>query len=320
MPRRIKSQKKKRDWRWYASFALNGAVALSMVLGTVLVFSGASIGQPAPIVAPTETIGAPIPAPTLTPQPTSPPTGSLAPPSPTTASSVDPTALPVSAAPLQFAVAGDSRDGDAVYMRILDRVSSDASAFLIHLGDLVPVSSTETWLRFQEMMTRFKLPFYPVIGNHDVRSRSTDFEKYSGSTKRHYSFDQGPAHFTIVDSSAGSLLDTEFDFLDQDLASSNAPVKMVFVHHPPFDPAGSSHVMVNGNARFMQIVKDRGAKYVFAGHIHCYAEAERDGVTYIITGGAGAPLSCPRDAGGYYHYVRVRVDGNKVTTEIVRVE
>ena len=43
---------------------------------------------------------------------------------------------------------------------------------------------------------------------------------------------RGAVHFTFVDSSAGSLLDGEFTYLDTDLAASQAPVKMVFVHHP----------------------------------------------------------------------------------------
>lgn len=49
MSRRSKLQQKKRDWRFYASFALNAAVALSMVLGTVLLFAPA----PTPSVLPT---------------------------------------------------------------------------------------------------------------------------------------------------------------------------------------------------------------------------------------------------------------------------
>src|SRR5512144_1989855 len=70
MPRRIKPKNQKKDWRWYASFAMNAAVALSMVLGTVLLFSG---GPPAPavptIVPPTESAGStpPAAAPTSTP-------------------------------------------------------------------------------------------------------------------------------------------------------------------------------------------------------------------------------------------------------------
>ncbi|HEX9075494.1 MAG TPA: hypothetical protein VF932_06920 [Anaerolineae bacterium] len=70
MPRRSKVKTQRRDWRWYASFGLNAAVALSMVLGTVFLFTGGSIARPAPIVPPTETVG---PAATdVAPTPTTP--------------------------------------------------------------------------------------------------------------------------------------------------------------------------------------------------------------------------------------------------------
>ncbi len=79
MPRRSKPQREKRDWRWYASFALNAVVALSMVLGTVLVFSGA--GRPAP-VAPT-IVPPPESASGTSPTPASAPTNAPAAPTPT---------------------------------------------------------------------------------------------------------------------------------------------------------------------------------------------------------------------------------------------
>ena len=53
MPRRAKPQTQKKNWRWYASMGLNGLVALSMILGTVFLFTGAPTAQPASITAPT---------------------------------------------------------------------------------------------------------------------------------------------------------------------------------------------------------------------------------------------------------------------------
>lgn len=60
--------------------------------------------------------------------------------------------------------------------------------------------------------------------------------------------------------------------------------------------------------------------FTFAGHIHAYAEATRDGVRYIITGGAGAPLYAREHPQAFYHHVRVTVNGTDVSTEIVEVE
>lgn len=305
MPKRADPKKKRRDWRWYATTGLNAIVALSMVLGTVFLFTGAPT-RTAPALPTLEVPTAgPTVRPTLAPTP--------APPTPTPKASNE---------NYVFAVAGDSRDGDVIYSQLLKRVASDGNAFLIHTGDLVPSGSKENWLNFRDLMKDFKLPFYPVPGNHELVSNGklSDYLFYTGAPALHYAFDRGSIHFTFVDSSTGSLFDNEFDYLDSNLAASNAPVKMVFVHHPPFDPAGTTHTMTNGGDRFMQIVKQRGAKYVFAGHIHCYEEAERDGVKYIITGGAGAPLTCAPATGGFYHYVRVTVNGADVTTEVVKIE
>ena len=300
MPRRIKPKETKRDWRWWANIVLNSAVVLSMVLGTIFVFAG----------VPTQTQTLPtLEVPTAAPPTAVPPT--VPPATPTPKASVD----------YQFAVAGDSRDGDFIYRKILDRVARDGNAFLIHTGDLVSSGTMEEWSSWRELLREFALPFFPVPGNHDIRIGTIkDYLQYSGAPAAHYSFDRGAVHFTLLDSSVGSLMDWEFAYLDQDLTASQAPVKIVVVHHPPFDPAGTTHVMANGGDKFMQIVKQRGAKYVFAGHIHCYEEAERDGVKYVITGGAGAPLYCAPTAGGFFHYVKVKVRGEEITTEVVKIE
>jgi hypothetical protein len=83
MPRRSKPKGQKRDMRWWLSTLLNGAVALSMVLGTVFLFTGAPRpAAPPTIEAPTAVPGSS--ALTPAPLPTSPPAASTpAPPTPT---------------------------------------------------------------------------------------------------------------------------------------------------------------------------------------------------------------------------------------------
>ncbi len=312
MPKRGKPKSERRDWRWYASFVLNAFVALSMVIGTVFLFTGGSTTQSPPAITPIPTsVGAVTPTPAPAP----------ANPTPTpTKTSLDLTP-PSGAGSLTFAVAGDSRDGDVIYSKVLARVMKDGNAFLIHTGDLVGSDTTDQWANFQGLMKGFTLPFYPVPGNHDTRDgKLTAYLQYSGATAAHYSFDRANVHFTFLNSSLGSFLESEFTYLDQDLAASTAPIKMVFLHHPPFDPGGSTHIMTNGGERFMKMVKDRGVKYVFAGHIHCYEDAERDGIQYFITGGAGAPLTCPAVTGGFNHYIQVQVTGETVQTTLVKID
>ncbi len=77
MPRRSKPKAQQRDLRWWLSMLLNGAVALSMVLGTVFLFTGAPRPTPPTIEAPTAAPNSPV----LTPAPPAAPT--VAPPTPT---------------------------------------------------------------------------------------------------------------------------------------------------------------------------------------------------------------------------------------------
>ncbi len=306
MSRRAKSKETRRDWRWYASFALNGAVALSMVLGTVFLFTGAPTRSAVPTIAvPTISPATPVaPAPTVAP--------TSVPPSPTPKASTQ---------NYKFAVAGDSRDGDVIFSQLLKQVSADGSTFLIHLGDLVSTGKPDEWVRWRALMQDFKLPFYPVPGNHDTNSATlNDYLRATGAPAVHYTLDRGAAHFVFLDSHTGILTDAELQYLDRDLAATRAPIKIIVTHYPPFDPAGGNHILGSGKDRLMQIAQARGANYVFAGHIHCYAQAERNGVQYIISGGAGAPITCLPVAGGFYHYLSVIVQGETITTETIHIE
>ncbi|MGQ9627479.1 MAG: metallophosphoesterase [Anaerolineae bacterium] len=227
---------------------------------------------------------------------------------------------PEAASSFSFAVLGDNRDGEAIYRSLLEQVVADKCAFLINVGDLVSRGTEEEFRAFAKIMEGFPLPFYPVPGNHDSLMGNLDFYLlYSGAPDRHYSFNRGNVHFTMADSHNGHLTKAELAWIEEDLAASAQPVKMVFLHHPPFDPYGGDHILKGGNEEFMALMREYNVDYVFAGHIHAYAKAERGGTVYIITGGAGAPLYAPPERGGFNHYVRVNVEGTKVSTEVVKL-
>jgi 3',5'-cyclic AMP phosphodiesterase CpdA len=107
--------------------------------------------------------------------------------------------------------------------------------------------------------------------------------------------------------------------LEADLSSTDQPLKVVFLHHPPFDPDGTDHIMLHGNEKFMALVEEYDVSHVFTGHIHAYVEGLRNDVRYIITGGGGAPLYITGHPNAFYHYVRVTVSGANVITEVVKI-
>jgi len=325
MTKRSRSQRRAR----IILYLISVVVALSMVCSWFAMVRPQRQSTPTPTTTPTRVLRLPTP----TAKPTSTATATTEPtltPSPTPLPSETPTEAPtLEATPIAvsdetdfvFAVCGDNRDGNEVYRKIMDMVVQDGCAFLINTGDLVSRGYERNFQDFAEQMRDFPLPFFPVPGNHDVSTDGTmaAYLEYSGAPARHYSFDYGLLHFSMVDSSLGELMRWEMTWLDADLSATRQPVKIVVLHYPPFDPAGTTHIMRHGNDEFMALMARQGVKYVFSGHIHSYDLAERDGVTYIITGGAGAPLYPEDNREAFYHYVRVTVHGEKIETEVVKV-
>jgi predicted phosphodiesterase len=270
------------------------------------------------------------PNPSLTPEPTEAPVGPQLPtdtpvvtptvtltPTPAAQASESPTATP---AAFRFAVCGDSRDGPGIYRRVLEAVVAQGAEFLIHTGDLVNEGTEKQWQAFQKLMAGFALPFYPVPGNHDGLNGKLDgYLAYSGAPAAHYSFDRGEIHFTLADSHNGGISAAELQWLREDLDATDRPIKMVFLHHPPFDPDGTDHVMAYGNRAFMDLMAEMAVDYVFAGHIHAYARQERDGVVYLITGGAGAPLYGGDHPLAFHHFLSIAVQGQEVAVDVVEL-
>ncbi len=301
-------------------WGLSLVVVLSMVLGYVIgplsqsarptptPTRGVTPSLPTPTRAATATVIAPAPSPVPRPEPSETP---------------HPTPITLDLGKqFSFAVCGDSRDGDDIYRRALDSMQDDGSSFLIHLGDIVPSGRESQWLAWKELMAGFARPFFPVPGNHDSPDGLLDeYLQYSGAPAQRYSFDAGSVHFVMLDSYSGALFPSTLEWLEEDLAITEQPVKMLFFHHPPFDPDGTDYILQMGNSQVMSLAEEYGVQYVFTSHIHAYEEAERNGVQYIISGGCGAPLYAKEHPdGAFYHYVRVHMDGTDVSTEVVRIE
>ena len=93
----------------------------------------------------------------------------------------------------------------------------------------------------------------------------------------------------------------------------------VLLQHPLSDLDGTDHIMAYGNESFMSLMVEQEVDYVFAGHIHAYAREERDGVTYLITGRAGAPPYGSDQPAAFHHYLRVAVHDDDVKVEVIEV-
>jgi predicted phosphodiesterase len=233
----------------------------------------------------------------------------------------------------QFALVGDSRDGEKVYRRLMENALKQKPHFIIHLGDMIPYSSEKEWSAFFENSKSIDVPFFPVVGNHDVSEPGLGEELYQKQFllpegKTYYAFRAGGALFVILDSEEedGRIIDEQRSWLENILSSSKEAFKLVFLHRPLFLPTGS---MKQGQAMdaypldrdaLHQLFLRTGVKAVFEGHDHRYDRMEKDHILYVITGGGGAPLYAPKKRGGFFHYVWISVRNERIEGEVVDLE
>jgi Calcineurin-like phosphoesterase len=135
----------------------------------------------------------------------------------------------------------------------------------------------------------------------------------------------------------GFVSQQQFELLAADLeANKDKDHIFVFMHHP-IKPANKSTRLNKENADELEklFAKYKNVSYVIAAHEHLYFNATgdsiqpgskktSDGPSYLVSGGAGAPLdSCPEDAettcSKSFHYLVFKVDGKKVDVKVVLI-
>lgn len=229
----------------------------------------------------------------------------------------------------RFAILGD-RTGETqgeVYADVWREIKAERPDFVLSVGDTIQglndASTEDEWLAVERLVT---LPWwrklYLAPGNHDIWSEASEalFEKYS-KRPRHYGFDHGPVHVTVLDNSRSDQLSTgELEFLEQDLsAHANQPVKFIVSHRPSWI---LNAMLRNPEFPLHRLAKRYGVSYVIAGHIHQMIRAEIEGVTYISMPSAGGHLRASQkyEDGWFFGHALVIVQGGRIGFEVREVK
>jgi 3',5'-cyclic AMP phosphodiesterase CpdA len=232
-----------------------------------------------------------------------------------------------------FAVMGDNKNGFGTFHKIIKDINKRRPLFAIDIGDLVFESDKEEYRIFYNEIKKSKVPFLVAIGNHELRDEGRDlyFDIFGNF---YYSFSYDNSLFIVLDDANEEYIDKQqMEFLENEL-KRDFRYKFIFMHVPPFDPREyvldipeivhkdikPEHCLSNKeNARqFMDLASKYKVSAVFSSHIHGYFREEREGVPYIITGGAGASMWLSNPEHYFYHYLNVCPGNNNVNYEIVK--
>jgi 3',5'-cyclic AMP phosphodiesterase CpdA len=194
----------------------------------------------------------------------------------------------------------------------------------------------QDWARFWEMSKPITVPYFLAVGNHDIHSKVPFSERtYKEQVdlpgnELYYSFAAGNSLFVVLDSFIDDqekrITGEQLKWLEVVLANPGKKHKFVFLHHPLYTERGKGH---HAGDCLDKYPKDRDrlealfvrykVETVFTGHEHFYQRRSADGITHVITGGAGAPLYSKEEEGGFNHFIVVTVDGAKASAEVVDV-
>ncbi|NML21893.1 metallophosphoesterase [Pseudoflavitalea sp. G-6-1-2] len=157
-------------------------------------------------------------------------------------------------------------------------VQAQGSNALIHgitVGDIV-WDNHELFADYNEAVGAMGIPFFQVIGNHDMDynkgwdDQSDDtFQKMYGPT--YYSFNRGKAHYVVMDDVRylgkdreydGYISQQQLDWLEKDLQFVPKDHLVILNVHIPV------HNDVKNNLDLYAILKGRGNVHIMSGHTH----------------------------------------------------
>jgi acid phosphatase type 7 len=242
-----------------------------------------------------------------------------------------------------FAVLGDTRANPPVHSAISQAIAAARPDLVLHTGDLVDDGANpglwNAFLKIEEPMLRLA-PFYPTLGNHEGNSPLYFQLFHLPGGGSYYAFDHANARFIVL--KADSYDPAPFApgggqraWLEQQLQGAAGRWIFVSFHVPLHTSFSEDPSEVGLRRQLAPLFEQYHVAVVFGGHIHSYervlaggvASAPPWGVTYVVTGGGGAPLYSldvrepgQQAAALVYHYLLIEVSGNTLSARAISVD
>jgi len=262
--------------------------------------------------------------------------------------------------PFHFVAYGDSRFHDPkdreaanpdVRQTLVQAIARSNPAFISFGGDIVyngyDTDDWKVWDTETAVWREKKITVYPALGNHELHGNenvalNNYFQRFPDlKNSLYYSVRAANTLMLVLDSSLDETSGPQWQWLTQKLDQLPGEVDFVFIvlHHPPYTSSSDAKLYGGGHsprakeqelARLLEARQQnlRARIVVFSGHVHNYERHEHGGITYFVSGGAGAHAYPIERAPGdpfqskdvNYHYLQVEVDRGKVKVTMHRLD
>lgn len=205
------------------------------------------------------------------------------------------TTPPASGSDVSFVAFADTGSGNVHQTRIAELIKNLSPEFTVMAGDIVYDKGADFeydpryFKPYRELIDH--IPFFPVPGNHDVvTEQGAPFRNVFNFPQGVFyrDFFWGDVHFIGLDSN--HVEDAKQKEWLINALKAPARWKIVYFHHPAFS-SGEYGGYPTIQKNWVPLFEQFGADLVIAGHSHAYERTVPiNGITYIVTGGGGAPL------------------------------
>lgn len=172
--------------------------------------------------------------------------------------------------------------------------------FVVFTGDNIDKPNQEELVKFVNIANKLKMPYYMIIGNHDVfKSNGMSKQEYIQTIRDNnflyriktpnYTFKKGDLVFIVVDGAkevipgtVGYYKDDTLKWLEKNLKKHSKKQVIILQHFPLIEPrASKSHRTYEGEKYLEMLKKYSNVKAVISGHYHVNHEKMQDGIYHI---------------------------------------
>jgi len=225
----------------------------------------------------------------------------------------------------RFAVVGNINNSVNVFQdEIIPLLNQGNIDFMVSAGNAVSGGQQESYQAITHSLELLNMPYLLTYGdNEDSDFGSYLFYDYFGP--HFYAFVAGNSHFIFLDGTGKSSTSWQLDWLERELAASDAAHRFVFVGLPLHNVIQDAPLFEEDNylndprlaEGIMRLAERHGVDTVFSANLSLYAQQTVNGVNYVTTGGAGGLLLDADES--FHHYVVVEVAGDSVGISPVRL-
>jgi len=220
-----------------------------------------------------------------------------------------------------FLVCGDPAGRTDLLEQIIGQMRE--GEFLVIMGDLTSGGDLEDMEGMHAFLKAQGIDYYVIPGDNDMPVGNPSVYR-SVFGPDYYSLDVQDSHLVFLDNAVFGvgLPEEELSWLQEDLASTDKKVIIAFAHVPPGAPvklgeAAAAQREEESDMEALEMLEEAGADVIYCGHLHGYLLYSSGPPRVVVSGGAGARLHLPEEAGGYHHFLRVTVEGDTVSEEVI---